>query len=149
MEKMSKSSPLASSRIHLTDNAFEIHSKIRSAMTDSFPGITYDPQSRPGVSNLLTILAACQSTATNEVRPEEIAKEYEGWFIGDFKKEVADAVDGRVGPIRDQLDRLMADGLEGGEEYLREVAKRGAARAEKRAEVVLREVKELVGLGSI
>ncbi|CED84422.1 tryptophanyl-trna synthetase [Phaffia rhodozyma] len=148
-EKMSKSAPHASSRIHLTDSSSMIQSKLRSAITDSLPGITFDPVCRPGVSNLLTILAACQSTPTNEVSPAEIAGGYGNMSMKDFKLEVADAVESRIGPIRSELDRLMQNGLEGGEEYLRDVARKGAERAERRASVVLAQAKELVGLGSI
>merc|ERR1711939_99457 len=55
VKKMSKSDPNPKSRILLTDSNEVIRSKIKSAMTDSFDGISYEPERRPGVSNLLDI----------------------------------------------------------------------------------------------
>ena len=57
-KKMSKSDPSEQSRISLTDDADTIALKIRRAKSDSVLGITYDPESAPEASNLLTIYAA-------------------------------------------------------------------------------------------
>jgi tryptophanyl-tRNA synthetase len=141
---MSKSSPDLSSRILLTDTATEISKKLRSAVTDSEPIITYSPSTRPGIANLLTILAACTSTPEKEVTPEECAEEYRDWDKKEFKEVVSEAVEGRLGPIRGELERLRGD-----QGYLREVGERGAERARERAGKVLKEVKEKVGLGRI
>lgn len=56
--KMSKSDPSEASRIHLSDSDDQIAFKIRRATTDSDPSITYDPQGRPGVSNLIDMATA-------------------------------------------------------------------------------------------
>src|SRR5829696_8147327 len=56
-KKMSKSDPSDQSRISLTDDADTIALKIRRAKSDSILGISYDPESRPEASNLLTIFA--------------------------------------------------------------------------------------------
>ncbi|KAG8737961.1 Tryptophan--tRNA ligase, mitochondrial, partial [Ceratobasidium sp. 428] len=60
-QKMSKSSPNPASRILLTDPAETIEKKVRSAVTDSERGVTFDLTARPGVANLLTILDACKT----------------------------------------------------------------------------------------
>ena len=60
--KMSKSHPNLNSRILLTDTDTDIQKKIKSAVTDNIKSICYDPENRPGVSNLLAILAACSTS---------------------------------------------------------------------------------------
>jgi tryptophanyl-tRNA synthetase len=67
--KMSKSAPLERSRIHLTDSADEIASKIRRAVTDTDARILYDRTARPGVANLLDICADLRSTPPNSCSP--------------------------------------------------------------------------------
>ena len=151
---MSKSSPLAASRIELTDSRSAIASKLRSAMTDSLGGVSFDPVGRPGVSNLLTILAACRGAT-----PESEADRLSDVSMAELKSEVADAVEDVIGPIRSELERMLgeeylADRAKGGVAgvrmkegaYLREVAERGAREARERAARTLAEVKSLVGL---
>jgi tryptophanyl-tRNA synthetase len=155
---MSKSSPLAASRIELTDSSSAISAKVRTAVTDSKTGISFDPTGRPGVANLLTILAACRP-ATERATPVSEAARLKDLNMADFKAEVAAAVENVIGPIRTELERLMGDdylrdrakGGAGGvrmkeEAYLREVAERGAQAARERAADVLADVKRLVGL---
>ena len=55
---MSKSDPLEASRISLDDSADAIKKKISKAVTDGEKRMVYDPEGRPGVANLLGILAA-------------------------------------------------------------------------------------------
>lgn len=156
---MSKSSPVAASRIELTDSTSTIFKKLRGAVTDSTSGpITFDPLNRPGVANLLTILASCGQTNTT---PEREAERLRDISMRDLKEEVAQSVEGLIGPIRGELERLLgeeylADQKKGGkggvrmkeEGYLREVALEGAERAREKASVTLAEVKKLVGLSS-
>lgn len=157
-EKMSKSSPNRHGRIELTDARETIVQKVRSAVTDSVHGVSFDPVARPGVSNLLTILAACRPTPTT---PEEEAVRLADVSMAEFKAEVAEVVDGYLSPARTELERLLGPdylrdrATTGGkgtgvrmqeEGYLREVAERGARQARERAAGVLAEVKALVGL---
>lgn len=155
---MSKSSPVAASRIELTDSTSTIFKKLRGAVTDSTSGpVTFDPLNRPGVANLLTILASCGTNTT----PEREAERLRDVSMKDLKEEVAQSVEGLIGPIRGELERLLgeeylADQKKGGkggvrmkeEGYLREVALEGAERAREKASVTLAEVKKLVGLSS-
>lgn len=136
--KMSKSSPDVQSRILLTDNASQIQSKIRAAVTDSIQGITYDPQGRPGTSNLLTILAACTDSDVTQV-----AKTYESQGHGTLKRDVAEAVEEFLKGPRAQFNRIRHETT-----YLEEVARRGAIRAIEHSEVTMMEVKTRLGLAS-
>ena len=69
---MSKSNPDVRSRILLTDSYSQIRSKLRGAVTDSITGISYNPVpvNRPGISNPLTILAACREQGVESVALE-------------------------------------------------------------------------------
>ncbi|KAF7298378.1 Tryptophanyl-tRNA synthetase [Mycena kentingensis (nom. inval.)] len=133
--KMSKSAPDAASRILLTDLPAQIESKIRGAVTDSITsGITYDPVARPGTSNLLTILAACEGTA-----PESIARG--GWSHADLKREVAARVNALLEKPRAEFARIRAD-----EGYLEQVAREGAEKAREISAATMQRVRERVGL---
>ncbi len=66
-KKMSKSSPDENSRIELTDSPDVIRYRIKKALTDSTSAISYDPDGRPGVSNLIAIHAAITGLDTNQL----------------------------------------------------------------------------------
>ncbi|KAG6835547.1 hypothetical protein H0H93_000322 [Arthromyces matolae] len=134
--KMSKSSPDIQSRILLTDTPAQIQSKIRSAVTDSIAGITYDPVERPGTSNLLTILAAC--TDKNVM---DVAATYEGKGHGHLKKDVASAVEEIIKKPREEFERIRHE-----TGFLEEIAKTGASKARERSEVTMQSVRQLLGL---
>ncbi|KAK0185908.1 hypothetical protein F5146DRAFT_1068421 [Armillaria mellea] len=136
--KMSKSAPDVSSRILLSDDASQIASKIRVAVTDSIPGITYDPVNRPGTANLLTILAAC----TNE-NVADVVLRYQDKNHGHVKRDLTEAVEETLKGPRAEFERLRKDAA-----YLREVALDGVAKSAERSEAVMREVREAIGLPS-
>jgi tryptophanyl-tRNA synthetase len=133
---MSKSSPDVQSRILLTDTASQIQSKVRAAVTDSIHGITYDPERRPGTSNLLAILAACTDSDVTQV-----AKTYESHGHGILKRDVAEAVEEFLKGPRATFDRIRHE-----KAYLDEVARRGAARAMVHSERTMVEVRTRLGL---
>ncbi|KAF5387014.1 hypothetical protein D9615_002043 [Tricholomella constricta] len=134
--KMSKSSPDVQSRILLTDTAAQIKTKIRSAVTDSIPGITYDPATRPGTSNLLTILAACTDEDV-----QDVARRYEGKGHGHLKADVAEAVEQMIKYPRAEFERIRLETA-----FLEEVAQSGAERAKERSETTMQQVRERLGL---
>ncbi|KAI0823861.1 tryptophanyl-tRNA synthetase [Trametes gibbosa] len=134
--KMSKSAPDLNSRILLTDSSAQVNSKIRGAVTDSTRGITYDPVERPGATNLLNILAACEDS-----KPEEVAMRYVDKGHGDLKADVAEAVEELIRGPRAEFERLRGE-----KDYLASVASEGAEKARQLSEVTIREVRARVGL---
>lgn len=71
--KMSKSANTDKSKLNLTDSPDVMLSKIRKALTDCTSEVTYAPETRPGVSNLVAI--HCAVTAKT---PEEVCEEVSG-----------------------------------------------------------------------
>lgn len=65
--KMSKSDAAPASRIDLTDDADAIRRKIARAVTDSEPAVSFDPETRPGVSNLVSLLATLTDRGEDDV----------------------------------------------------------------------------------
>ncbi|KAF8528154.1 hypothetical protein BU17DRAFT_39156 [Hysterangium stoloniferum] len=145
-QKMSKSAPDPSSRIMLADSAISISKKVRSAVTDSIHGITYDPSARPGISNLLTILASFRSLAdttrsTADIDIITLAESYANKGAGDLKKDVADAIIEGWRHPREELERLRAD-----RGFLSQVLEDGRQRAKAISSLTLAKVRETIGL---
>ncbi|MCV7355633.1 tryptophan--tRNA ligase [Mycolicibacterium fluoranthenivorans] len=133
--KMSKSASTDAGLISLLDDPKKTAKKIRSAVTDSEREIRFDPQNKPGVSNLLTIQSAVTGTDV-----DKLVEGYSGRGYGDLKSETADAVVEFVTPIKNRVDDLLADPAE-----LQAVLAAGAARAGEVAEKTLRRVYDRVG----
>ncbi|MEV1129932.1 tryptophan--tRNA ligase [Agromyces sp. NPDC049794] len=133
--KMSKSAVSETGLVKLLDDPAVTAKKFRSAVTDTGREVRYDPAEKPGISNLLDILAAITGRPITELETE-----YEGRGYGDFKKDVSDAVVDRVAPIRARTLELMEDPAE-----LDRLLAIGAERAAERAERMLRTVYERVG----
>lgn len=102
--KMSKSHADPKSRILITDTEDDIKTKIKEALTDSEPGITYDPKSRPGVSNLLEIL---KHTTDSSSSCEELAKDLSNLTMRQLKDHVSQAVVKCLSGIRESYHELM------------------------------------------
>ena len=100
--KMSKSveSPLGT--IGLLDSDEEITRKVRRAVTDTDGEMRYDRAAKPGLANLLELLAAATAR-----RPEEVAGDYSRY--GDLKNDVAAALSELIGPVRQRRAELEAD----------------------------------------
>lgn len=133
--KMSKSHTNDMTRINLTDDADLIRLKIRRAKTDSIDGISFDPASRPAVSNLVDIFAAVTDST-----PQQIVDRFGASSSLRFKEELVDAVVARIAPISREIARLRAD-----RPYLASVLESGNAEAARIANETLRRVKETVG----
>jgi tryptophanyl-tRNA synthetase len=118
--KMSKSAATDAGLINLLDDPARSAKKIRSAVTDSEREIRYDLDTKPGVSNLLTI----QSAVTG-IDIAKLVEAYAGRGYGDLKKDTADAVVEFVTPLKARVDELLKDSTE-----LENVLAAGAARAE-------------------
>ena len=134
--KMSKSDPAEGSRLLLSDSDSQIAAKIKKATTDSLTGITYEPDARPGIANLIHIL----SCATGQ-SPSQIAQSCSKDSTQDFKSKVAQAVMDLIRPVREEMVRLEKD-----PEYVQKVLQRGEEKAIERAEETMKEVKRVIGL---
>jgi tryptophanyl-tRNA synthetase len=115
--KMSKSASSPAGIIDLLEDPKRSAKKIRSAVTDSEAVVRFDPETKPGVSNLLTIYGAL--TGRTVVDLEE---QYAGRLYGDLKKDLAEVVVEFVTPVQErtaayladpaELDRVLAAGAE-------------------------------------
>jgi tryptophanyl-tRNA synthetase len=115
--KMSKSSESPQGTVLVLDPPEIIVKKIRAAVTDSGSEVRYDPDEKPGVSNLLDLYAA----ATDASR-DDVAARFAGSGYGALKSEVADAVVEYLRPVRErhqelardpgEVDRLLAQGAD-------------------------------------
>ena len=124
--KMSKSDANGNATLFVLDEPDVLKKKIMSAVTDSGSEICVR-EDKPGISNLLQILAA---TTGREVGTLEAS--FAGKGYGALKKEVADAVIAALEPVRQRYAELVGD-----RRYLESVLKTGAAAAQKRAFKVL------------
>lgn len=134
--KMSKSAPDIMDKILLTDTPDEIRKKFKKAVTDSENSVRYDKENKPGVSNLMTIYGILKNKSM-----EDVQKEFEGHGYGDFKSAVAEAVIERLQPIQIKYNELLAN-----KDRLMEIVKQGDRRAEEKANKLLKEVYNKIGL---
>ncbi len=152
-QKMSKSHPDARSRILITDDANAIRARIMGARTDSINAVSYDPATRPGVSNLLELYALVDddgsdsSTGTGSIEERARALGEKGDLAGRpygyFKSRVAEAVVRRMSGIRERfLDVLERDGGA----YLDHVAEYGAKKARANTDETMDAVRSAIGL---
>jgi tryptophanyl-tRNA synthetase len=121
-KKMSKSDETGKGVIFLSDTPEAAAKKIMSAATDSFGEIQYDVKERPGISNLLQILALMTNRELKDV-----INEYNGkTSYGDLKKVVADAVSNFLKDFQEKLaqvdDAKITAKLESSEAAMREQA---------------------------
>ncbi|PPJ36753.1 tryptophan--tRNA ligase [Nocardia nova] len=115
--KMSKSAASDAGLINLLDDPKVSAKRIRSAVTDTEREIRYDPETKPGVSNLLVILSSLTDTPI-----VTLEKGYVGKGYGELKADVADALVEFVTPLQakvqeylddqGELDRILATGAE-------------------------------------
>lgn len=134
--KMSKSSP--SGCVFLLDEDKVSAKKIKSAVTDSDRDIRFDPEAKPGVSNLLTLQQAITGAPM-----DEIVRSYADRGYGDLKYETAEVVLGAIAPIRERTREYLADPAE-----LKRLMDVGAYKAREAAAPTLASVYERVGFVS-
>ena len=133
--KMSKSAPEGC--VFLMEKPEDIQRKFKRAVTDSDTErcVRFDPEHKPGVSNLMNIYSAVTGKTM-----EEIQQEFDGQGYGAFKPAVGDAVIEALRPIREEATRILAD-----KAYLESVYKQGAEKAGYVANKTLRKVYKKVG----
>lgn len=132
--KMSKSvdSPLGT--VTMADDPADIERKVRRAVTDTDGEMRYDPEAKPGVANLLQLMAAATGGT-----PEDVATRYERY--GDLKKDLGQALVELLRPVRERRAELMRDPAS-----VHEVLREGATRAHEVASATYRRAANAVGL---
>jgi tryptophanyl-tRNA synthetase len=132
--KMSKSAESPQGTVLVLDEPEVIEKKFKRAVTDTGSEVVYDPEKKPGVANLLAILAA----ATGR-RPEDVAGGYSQY--GPLKTDTAAAVIELLRPLRERYQELAADPA-----AVRSTLRRGAEKAEAVAGTTLARAQEAIGL---
>jgi len=134
--KMSKSATDPKGLINLMDEPNQITKKIKSAVTDTDGEIRFDPENKPGISNLLSIYSALTGDPISKIEASLSGSGY-----GALKTEVAEAVVSALAPLRTRTNELLEDSAE-----LDRLLAKGAARANEAAEKTLKVVYENLGL---
>ncbi len=134
--KMSTTSGSEQGRIYVLDQPAAIEKKFKSAVTDSGSDVRRAPD-KPGVSNLVEILAAVR-----EISPAQVEAELAGVRYGELKSAVAAAVIERLAPVRERYEELRAD-----EDELERILASGRERARAIAADTLLDVRECMGVG--
>jgi tryptophanyl-tRNA synthetase len=134
--KMSKSDPDVKSRILVIDEPDVIRKKVRSAVTDSGGGISYNVENKAGVSNLLDIMGVFTGRSI-----DDLVAQYADMQYGTFKDAVADAVIEGLSELRQTYKALNDREVE-------RLMTMGALDARTRAEHTMAEIRKAVGLNA-
>jgi tryptophanyl-tRNA synthetase len=132
-QKMSKSRGNA---ILLKMSADETAKLIKGAKTDSDRNITYDPQQRPEVANLLRLVAICTGESA-----ESIAQRIGAGGAGKLKALLTDVLNAHLAPIRERRARYAGDAS-----YVQQVLEKGVARAREEGSVTLEQVRKAMNM---
>jgi tryptophanyl-tRNA synthetase len=132
--KMSKSADTDAGCVYLTDAPEVIAKKFKRAVTDSETEVRYDIEAKPGVSNLLDILAGATGHA-----PASLAEQYTRY--GDLKVATAEAVIELIRPIQDRYQELLEDRAE-----LSKLLRIGAEKARTVASATLQRTYDAIGM---
>ncbi len=132
--KMSASSESVQGTVLVLDEPEVVERKIKRAVTDTETEVRYDPETKPGVSNLLTILAAATGST-----PEEVAVGYRQY--GPLKADTAEAVIGLLAPLQRRYRELAEDPV-----ATSSILEKGAAKARTVASATLSRARDAVGL---
>ncbi|HJV09759.1 MAG TPA: tryptophan--tRNA ligase [Acidimicrobiales bacterium] len=132
--KMSKSADSPQGTVLVLDDPAVIERKFKRAVTDTGTEVAYDPDTKPGVANLLAILAA----ATGR-RPQDVAGGYSQY--GPLKADAAAAVIELLRPVRERYQELASD-----PEAVRATLGRGAEKAQAVASATLVRARDAIGL---
>ncbi|MFD5453440.1 MULTISPECIES: tryptophan--tRNA ligase [unclassified Streptomyces] len=132
--KMGKSDDVGPGIVYLLDEPDVVRKKVMRAVTDSGREVVYDREGRPGLANLLEILAACTGA-----EPEVLAGGYDSY--GALKKDVAEAVVEVLRPLRTRHRELCAD-----PGYVEGVLREGAEKARAMARPTVDAAYRAIGL---
>ncbi|HEX2047877.1 MAG TPA: tryptophan--tRNA ligase [Acidimicrobiales bacterium] len=132
--KMSKSAESPQGTVLVLDEPDAIVRKFQRAVTDTGTDVAFEPEKKPGVSNLLQILGAATGRP-----PTEVAEGYTQY--GPLKADTAEAVVELLKPLRERYAELAAD-----PEAVRDTLHRGAEKAEAVAAATLARARDAIGL---
>lgn len=127
----------------LNDSPDDIQIKVKAALTDSVGGVSFNPSARPGVSNLLTLMALMDEDHRME---EQIAAESEALSMRAFKEEVARTIIKGMAEIKAKYDYFIDVRQR---RRLQDVAALGNQEARRQAEDTMIHVRRLVGTDPI
>jgi tryptophanyl-tRNA synthetase len=136
-KKMSTTGGGEQGTVYVLDEPKSIEKKLKSAVTDSGSEVRRAGD-KPGVTNLIEILAAVR-----DVDPSAVESEFAHARYGDFKAAVAGAVIDYLAPVRERYNELRED-----EAALESILAKGAARARAMSSETLGDVRERMGLGA-
>jgi len=135
-KKMSKTDGDLRGCIDLSDTPEEIRKKIMSAVTDTGKTIVYDPQKKPGISNLLTIYSIFSGKTT-----KELEKKFKSRGYAELKKSLAELLINSLEPFQRKRKELLQR-----EVYVKEILEKGRKRAQLIAQSTMAEAKKKMGL---
>lgn len=133
--KMSKSDDAETNALYLLDPPDTVVRKIKRAVTDMDSAVRYAPAEKPGVSNLMSILAAITGETFTAIETR-----FAGLGYGAFKQTVADAVVECLRPVQERYREIRED-----TDGLRQILRQGAATASQRADATLQRVHAALG----
>lgn len=134
LKKMSKSQPAGC--LFLDDKPEIIKTKLQKAVTDSGSEIKFNPETKPAISNLLTVYAAFSGKTILEIE-----KQYQNSNYADFKKDLAELLIKELTPFQKKKNLLRNK-----KQNIKSILEKGAEKARKQAILKIRKIKEKVGL---
>ena len=134
--KMSKSDANNNAYISLLDDPDLVAQKIKRAVTDSGSEIRYEPDSRPGIANLMSIHAAISGQSL-----QQIEAEYEGKGYGKFKSDLAEITVDFIRPLQERFGAVYDDRA-----GLARILRQGADKAQARSQQTLDRVYDVLGI---
>jgi tryptophanyl-tRNA synthetase len=134
--KMSTTGGSEQGTVYVDDEPDAIRRKFKRAMTDSGSEVRRG-EDKPGITNLIEILAVARSTS-----PEAVEQAFEGLRYGDFKSAVGDEVAAWLAPVRERYGELRGDA-----EALEDILEAGAEKARAISSATVAEVRAAMGVG--
>ena len=134
-KKMSKSEDNPQGVISMFDDVDSIVKKIMRATTDSDNSIKYDPDNKPGISNLINIV-----TSLSDRTIEDIEKEFDGKGYGEFKKYVASVVSSHISEIQKRFNEIINS------KELDDILNEGISKSKELAEKKYKKMCERMGI---
>ena len=136
--KMSTTNASDAGTLYVLDEPDDVRRKVMRAVADSGREIVRGEE-KPGISNLIDVMAAARGVA-----PETVEAEFDGSGYGDFKRAVGDAVVEWLAPVRERYHELRGD-----EGALEATLAEGAEKARAIARVTLADVRDAMGVGPV